>query len=104
MEARAVEHRALEAEPLERSVDLDDAAVAGAVAARHRGFPRELRGRAQRGDRVEHRLRSASENVQGGVDQLGDENRIDDDLRTREKRCSLGVLRATEAEDDGGRA
>ena len=93
-----------EAEPLERAVDLDDAAVAGAVAARHRRLPRELRRRAERGDRVEHRLRAAGEDVEAGLDQLGDEHRIDHDLGAGQERGRLGVLGAAEAEDDRRRA
>ena len=57
------EHRSFDAEALQLAVDLDGAAVARAVAARHRRLPRELRAGAVRGDRVQHRLRPAREHV-----------------------------------------
>src|SRR6478609_9459129 len=98
-DSRGVEDRPLEAESFERAVELDNAAVAGAVAAGHRRLPCELRTRAESGDGVEHRLRTAGEDVEARVDQLGDEHGIDDDLGVRQERGRLGVLRATEAED-----
>ena len=50
----------------ERAVELDDAAVAGAVAARHRRLPGELGGRDERAHRLEHRLGPAREHVAVG--------------------------------------
>ena len=49
----------------ERAVDLDHAAVAGAVAAGHRRLPRELGVRRERAHRLEHRLGPAGEHVTG---------------------------------------
>src|SRR5215831_19608973 len=43
----STEHRPFDAEPLQAAVELDRAAVAGAVAARHRRFPRHLRIRSE---------------------------------------------------------
>src|SRR6476661_10060777 len=57
------EDRSFHAEALQRAVDLDDAAVARAIAAGHRCFPRELRAGTLPGDRVEHRLRAARKHV-----------------------------------------
>src|SRR5512133_1051395 len=48
--------RALHAQPFELAVDLHGAAVAGAVAARHRRLPCELRVRRSPPDCLEHRL------------------------------------------------
>jgi hypothetical protein len=99
-EAAGVEHRPLEAEALQGSVDLDDAAVAGAVAARHRRLPGELCRRTQRGDGLQHRLGPARKDIEAGLDQLGHEDGVDRDLRTREERGRLGVLSTAKAEDD----
>jgi hypothetical protein len=52
---------------------------------------------------VQHRLRSAREHVEAGLDQLRDEHGIDDDLGAGQECRSLSVLRAAEAEDDGRR-
>ncbi len=68
------QHRSLDAQSLQLAVDLDHTAVAGAVAARHRCLPRELRARAERRDGLEHRLRAAGEDVAGRIDQLRDEH------------------------------
>src|SRR5436190_2574718 len=51
------------AEALELAADLDRAAVAGAVAARHRRFPSELRVRGEVPDGLQHRLGPAGEHV-----------------------------------------
>src|ERR1700759_575185 len=96
-DARGVEHRALYAEALEVDVDLDDAAVTSAVAAGHRRLPGELRGRAERGDHREHRLRAAGEHVEAGLDQGRDENGVDRDLRAGKERSRLGEFGAPEA-------
>src|SRR6266516_6956063 len=100
-DARGVEHWALEAEPLEGSADLNHAAVAGAVAARHRRLPGELRGRAQCGNSVQHRFRPAREYVEAGLDELGDEHRIDHDLSAWQKSGGPRVLGTAETKDEG---
>src|SRR5216110_882978 len=56
--------RPFHAEALELAADLDGAAVAGAVAARHRRFPSKLRVRGEAPDGLEHRLGAAGENVE----------------------------------------
>src|SRR5947208_6146126 len=81
----STEHRSFHAETLELPVDLHRAAVAGAVAAGHRGFPRELCLRGKRSDRIEHRFRPAGEHVHPGRDQLGDECWLDTDLSVRDE-------------------
>src|SRR5207237_2225377 len=53
----------LDAEPPELAVDLDGAAVARAVPARHRRLPRELRVGREPPQRLEHRLRAAGQDV-----------------------------------------
>ena len=53
----------LDAEPLPLAADLDGAAVTGAVAARHRGLPRELRGWSVLAHRLEHGLGPARQHV-----------------------------------------
>src|SRR5881394_1619464 len=69
------------AEALELAVDLDGAAVAGAVAAGHRGLPGELRVRGQTADGLEHRRGAAGEDVVTGRQNLGDVGRLEHDLR-----------------------
>src|SRR5439155_9726869 len=59
----STQDRAFHAQTLQLAVDLDRAAVARAVAARHRRFPRELCARHEPAQRVEHRLRPAREHV-----------------------------------------
>ena len=84
---------------LRRAVDLDDAAVARAVAARHRRLPGELRARGERrarprasapGRRRGRRSRARM--------RLGDVRRLDHDLGVRDERRRLGVPAAAEAE------
>ena len=87
-----------DAEPLQAAVDLDDAAVARAVAARHRRLPGELRAGHELANRLEHRLRAAGEHVAGIVrQQLGDEGRLEHDLGVRHERRRLGVMRRCES-------
>ena len=93
-----------DAETLQRSVDLDDAAVTRAVAAGHRRLPRELSARRNRSDRAEHRFRAARKDVHLRVDELGHENGINDDLGARKERRGFGVLGRTEAGDNARRA
>src|SRR5919201_871875 len=57
----STEHRSFDAEALPGAVDLDRAAVTGAVAARHRRLPGELRVGGERPHCLQHRLRSAGE-------------------------------------------
>ena len=82
-----------------RAVELDDAAVAGAVAAGHRRLPRELRVGRERAHRLEHRLRARTPARRGpsGM-RLRDEHRVDHDLRVRDEHGRLGVMLAAEAE------
>src|SRR4249919_2558484 len=94
-----MEHRPFHAEALEHAVDLDRAAVAGAVAAGHRRLPRKLGIRRQAPHRLEHRLRAAGEHVVARRQHFGHERRLDDDLRVRDERSGLRVPRATEAEN-----
>ena len=91
-----------DAEPLQAAVDLDDAAVAGAVAAGHRRLPGELGLRREPSHRLEHRLRAAREHVDRLVGQQRRHvGRLDDDLGARDERGRLGVMRRAEAEDRG---
>ena len=83
---------------VERAVELDDAAVAGAVAARHRRLPGELGVRGERAHRLEHRLGPAGEHVAAERQHVGDEHRVDHDLGVRDEHGRLGVARAPEAE------
>src|SRR5215212_7770950 len=91
------------AEAPELAVDLDHAPVAGAVAARHRRLPRELRVRRQATDLFQHRLRAAGEDVAAGRHDLRHVARLEDDLSIGHERGRLGVPGAAEAEY-GGRA
>src|SRR5437868_4572817 len=59
----STEHRSLDTETLQLTVDLDGAAVACAVPARHRRFPRELRSWTERTHSLEHRRGSAREHA-----------------------------------------
>ena len=102
--ARA-QYRALEAEADVAAVARDDAAVAGAVAAGHRRLAGELRARHEALERVEHRLRAAGEDVARlGGQRLGDERRVEHDLRVRDERRGLGVVRGAEPEQRRRRA
>src|SRR4249919_280463 len=58
-----MEDRPFHAEALEHAVDLDRAAVAGAVATGHGRLPGELCVRGQPPHRLEHRLRPAGQHV-----------------------------------------
>src|SRR5262245_13007933 len=60
----SIEHRPLDAQPLQHAVDLDGTAVARAVPARHRRFPGKLRGRCDRAHGLEHRLGATGEHVE----------------------------------------
>src|SRR4029077_15494351 len=92
-------HGPLHAQTLELAVDLDRAAVAGAVAARHWRLPGELGVRRGTLDRAEHRLRPARENVPGAFGQhVRDENGVEDDLGAGQERRRLGVKRGPKAE------
>src|SRR5207302_6407417 len=51
----SMQHGALDAQPFELAVDLHRAAVARAVAAGHRRFPRQLGVRREPTDSLEHR-------------------------------------------------
>src|SRR5438132_2866013 len=75
------EHGPFHAEALPGTVDLDRAAVAGAVPARHRRLPRELRSRADPPHGLQHRLRPAREHVEPFQATLCYKDRVDDDLR-----------------------
>ena len=81
--------------------DFHNAAIAGAVSASHRRLPRELRAGSERPDGLEHRLRAAREDVSRVVrEQLGDELRLDDDLRLRAAVRAASACRSRpEAED-----
>src|SRR5207244_13061485 len=81
----STEYGSFHAEPLPGPLDLDHAAVAGAVAAGHRRLPRQLRVRTECTDGLEHRLGPAAEDVEAGLDQLGHVGRLDDDLGVRQK-------------------
>src|SRR6478735_2996833 len=86
------QYGAVDAEAHVVPVALDDTAVTGAVATRHRRLPGELRAWSERADGLEHRLRPAREDVAGLVwKELGHEPRLDNDGGTREKACCLGV-------------
>ena len=98
------EHRTFHAEALQLALDLDDAAVAGAVAARHRRLPGELRAGAERADRLQHRLGAAREHVVSRRDQLGHEHRVDRHLGAGQQHGGFGVALAAEAEHDGREA
>ena len=103
--ASRTEHRPFDAEPPQLAVDLDRAAVAGAVAARHRRLPGELGVRA-RAARSAASIGSgpAREHVAGLVGQeLGDVGRLEADLGVRDERRRLGVPLAPEAEERGRR-
>src|SRR5213596_2263109 len=63
--------RSLHTQSSELAADLDRAAVAGAVAARHRRLPRELRMRCEVPDGLQHRLGPAGEHVVAGGHDLG---------------------------------
>src|SRR6266511_2700193 len=56
-------NRSLHAETFQLAVDLDRAAVAGAVATRHRRLPGQLGIRAQPADGLQHGRRAAGEKV-----------------------------------------
>src|SRR5438067_8747424 len=94
-------YRPLDAEPFELAVELDRAAVAGAVATRHWRFPRELGARFEERNRSEHRLRTAGEHVVARGNRRRDVGRLDHDLRVRNEARGLGVPLAPEAEDRG---
>src|SRR5579862_3391283 len=97
--------RPFQAEALERSVDLDDAAVAGAVAAGHPSLPRELGGRRELAHRVQHRLRPARENVKTFQVTICHKRWFDYDFRLwRENRRGFGIGGRAEARDDARRA
>ena len=105
IDAAAAQDGAFDAEPDVAAVARDDAAVAGAVAARHRRLVRELRAGHEHRQRVEHRLRPAGEHVAGlGRERVGDKRRVEDDRRVRDERRCLGVCVRAEAEDRGRRA
>ncbi len=92
----------VDAEPAVVTVDLDDTAVAGAVPARHRSFPGELRTRNPCPEGFEHRFGTAGENVPGiGRNQLGDETRFNDDLGSRKETGGLGMALGAKAQNDG---
>jgi hypothetical protein len=84
------------------AVDLDDAAVAGSIPARHPGLPSELRTWSPSANRLEHRLRSARKHVAGILwKQLGDEARLDHDLGAWKKTSGLGMAFRPKPEDGG---
>src|SRR6266545_2247186 len=62
----STEHRSFHAEALELAAYLDGAPVARAVAACHRGLPRQLGRRGHGADRLEHRLGAAGEHIHPG--------------------------------------
>src|SRR5688572_1527765 len=99
----STEHRPLDAESLQLSVDLHSAAVAGAVATRHRRLPGELRVRDAGAECSKHRLRPAREHVTRVLgQQLRHVDGLDADLCVRDERCGLGVPVGAEAEDGRG--
>src|SRR5207248_5722802 len=93
----SMQYRSFHAQTLQLAVDLDRAAVARAVAARHRRLPRELRSGCEPADGLEHRLRAAGEHVHSIRDQLGDQGRLDADLCVRQQLGRLGVPVGTKA-------
>ena len=98
----STEHRPFDAEALQLAVDLDRAAVAGAVAARHRRLPGELgvRARARAAPPASAPARTRARRARRSSGQeLGDVDRLDADLGVRDERRGLGVPLGAEAED-----
>src|SRR5215210_7144800 len=94
----STEHRPLDAEALPLAADLDGAAVAGAVAARHRRLPGELRARGEGPNGSEHRLRAAGEDVEARPEALRHVLGLQHDLGVRHERRGFRVMGAAEAE------
>jgi hypothetical protein len=91
---------ACHAEALEPAVELDDAAVAGTKAARHRRLPGELRARDEAANSFEHGLGAAGEHVAGVVaEQRGHERGLDYDLGAGHECRRLGVVSGAKAQD-----
>src|SRR2546423_10039958 len=76
----SMQHRSFDAQTLQLAVDLDRAAVASAVAARHGCLPRELRRGCEPADGLQHRLQAAGEHVHPLRDQLGQQGGLVADL------------------------
>ena len=96
-------HRPFHAEALPLAADLDRAAVAGAVAAGHRGFPGELGGRAQAlgplPASAPARRRARRDRLSLSLSACGDQDRVDDHLGVRDERSSLRMPFRAEAQD-----
>ena len=91
--------RTLDTKPQIAAFTFEDAAVTGAVPARHRCFPGELCIGDELPDGLEHRLRAAGEDVARiHRKELGDASRLDDDLGARKKARRLCMALAPKAE------
>jgi hypothetical protein len=86
------------AEALVAAVHLDDAPVAGAVAAGHRSLPGKLRAGREPSDRVQHRFGAAGEHAVAFREHIGHERGLDDDLGIRDEGGRFGVAIRPEAE------